>query len=172
MKKLDIKPLIHNKQFLQLLLFTACALLAFVSISGSTSMKNTAMPVEIVHLITAETIPSFSFTTYTTGATTDTQYCKINTLNRPIVIHFLIQNTTNQLNPYFTTLTVTVRLKSTTGTFDKTTTTTFNGSTANEGTITVVSNYNTYNTLVHVNYETKGLAGQKKIILSIWAVDG
>ena len=169
---MDIKPLIHNKQFLQLLLFATCAMLAFVSISGSISMKNTAMPVEIVHLITAETIPSFSFTTYTTGATADAQYCKINTLSRPLVIHFLIQNTTDQLNSYFTALNVTVRLKSTTGTFDKTTLTTFKGSTIREGTITVVNTYSTYNCLVHVNYETKGLAGQKKLVLSIWAIDG
>ena len=169
---MDLKPLISNKQFLQLLLFTACALLAFVSISGSISMKNTAMPVEIVHLITSETIPSFSFTTYTTGATADTQYCRINTLSRPLVVHFLIQNTTDQLNPYFTTITVSVRVKSTTGSFDKTTTTTYNGGTINEGAITVVSSYSTYNCLVHVSYETKGLAGQKKVVLSIWAIDG
>jgi len=169
---LDIKPLISNKQFLQLLLFTTCALLAFISISGSISMKNTAMPVEIVHLITAETIPSFSFTTYTTGSTTDAQYCKINTLSRPLAIHFLMQNTTDQLNSYFTTLTVSVRLKSTTGSFDKTTTTVYSGSSISEGTITVSSSYNTYNCLVHVSYETKGLAGQKKVVLSIWAIDG
>lgn len=169
---MDIKQLVGNKQLLQLLLFTTCALLAFVSISGSMSMKNTAMPVEIVHLITAETIPSFSFTTYTTGATTDAQYCRVNTLNRPLVIHFLLQNTTDQLSPYFTALTVNVRVKSTTGTFDKATTTIYNGSTVTEGTITVATSYNTYNCLVHVNYETKGLAGQKKVMLSIWAVDG
>jgi len=169
---LDIKTFLGNKQLLQLVLFTTCALLAFVSISGSISMKNTKMPFEIVHLITNEATLSFSFTTYTTGSTPETQYSKINTLNRPITIHFTMQNTTDQLGNYFATLSVSCRLKSTTGSFDQTTTTAYTGTAVNEGTIRVSSSYSAYNCLVHVNYETKGIAGQKNIILSIWATDG
>ena len=88
------------------------------------------------------------------------------------MVRLPIQNTTDQLNAYFTTLTVSVRVKSTTGSFDKTTTTTYNGDTINEGAVTVVSSYSTYNCLVHLSYETKGLEGQKKVVLSIWAIDG
>jgi hypothetical protein len=153
----------------KILLLLILCVATMAAVTDAMSVKTTVITMEITNLILDEKTISLSFPTFTKGTAAETVLYKVDTLSRPLKLHFKIGNTTAELAPYFVSLSFRITVRGVTGSYDQKIYTKYDGSTISEGMVTTSSSTRMYECKVYTEFQTKELAGKKKFSILCWA---